>query len=276
MISIFDYFDYRLFLRDFYKQEKKKNPFFSYRYIGNRVGMDSSFLIKVLQGSLHIANEKIAQFVEICELDEKEAIYFETLISFSKAKTEKERKLFFEKLFSVGRIKNRKIEKQQYSFFQNWHHSAVWSLLNFYQFKGDFRGLASMLSPAILPREAKQSIKLLESLGLIERGGDGAWRVLDRNITTGKEWHSLAINQYQRDMMHLASESLERFPREERNVSTVTMNVAENVLPEIDEMISKFRETLIQFVNSHRDSEKDRVYQFNVQLFPLSAKRVKP
>jgi uncharacterized protein (TIGR02147 family) len=273
MISIFDYFDYRLFLRDFYRQQKAKNPFFSYRYIGNRVAMDSSFLIKVLQGHLHIANEKIGTFADVCNLNEKEAAYFETLVYFCKAKSEKERRLFFEKLFSIGKIKNRKLEERQYRFFQNWHHSALWSLLNFFPFKGDYAEIAEMLCPAISSKEAKRSISLLESIGLIKKNDDGIYRTTDRNLTTGKEWHSLAINQYQKEMMLRAMESLDRDPKEERNISTVTMNIPHKLLPEIDEMISSFRETLIQTVNSAKDTATDRVYQLNVQLFPLSRRR---
>jgi uncharacterized protein (TIGR02147 family) len=272
-ISIFDYYDYRVFLRDFYKQQKRKNAFFSYRFIGNHVEMDSSFLIKVLQGSLHISNEKIGKFVELCRFNEKEAQYFETLVYFCKAKTEKERKLYFEKLFGICRIKNRRIEESNYRFFQDWHHSAIWSLLNFYSFKGDFRELADMLDPPISLKDAKQSIALLEELGLVLRAPDGRYTVIDRNLTTGKEWHALAISNFQREMMARAQEALERFPKEERNISTVTMNIPREALPEIDELIGKFRESLIQFVNSIRDKDSDRVYQLNVQLFPLTKKR---
>jgi uncharacterized protein (TIGR02147 family) len=272
-ISIFDYYDYRVFLRDFYKQQKGKNPFFSYRFIGYRVEMDSSFLIKVLQGVLHISNEKIGKFVELCHFNEKESHYFETLVFFCKAKTEKERKLYFEKLFGICRIKNRRIEERNYRFFQQWHHSAVWSLLNYYSFIGDFHELAEMLNPPISVKDAKQSIALLEELGLVLRNPDGRYIVVDRNLTTGKEWHAIAISNYQREMIAKAQEALERFPKEERNISTVTMNIPREALSEIDELIGKFRESLIQFVNSISNKDSDRVYQLNVQLFPLTKKR---
>lgn len=272
-VSVFDYYDYRVFLRDFYQQQKRKNAFFSYRFIGNRVEMDSSFLIKVLQGSLHISNEKIGKFAELCRFNEKEAMYFETLVYFCKAKTEKERKVYFEKLFSIGRVKSRMIEERQYRFFRSWHHTAVWSLLNYYPFRGDYRELAGMLAPPVSVKDAKRSIVLLMELGLIRRDPDGVYRVNDRNLTTGKEWHAIAIGNYQREMIVKAQEALERFAKGERNISTVTMNVPEAALPEIEEVIAKFRESLIQFSNTFKDAESDRAYQLNVQFFPLTKKR---
>jgi len=273
MISIYNYFDYRQFLRDFYEEKKRENLFFSYRFIGGRVGMDSSFLIKVLQGNLHISNKKIEKFIEVCNLSEKAAQYFETLVYFCKAKTEKERKIYFEKLFAIDRAKAKKIDVFQYEFFQKWYYSAVWSLLNFYKFNGNFAELADMLVPSISVNDAKQAIRLCEKLKLIEKGHDGYYEVKDLNLTTGKEWHSLAINQYQQEMIKLAGESLERFHKDERNVSTVTMNIPQEIMAEVDDVISEFRKALVKQVNSYKSSENDRVFQLNVQLFPMTKKQ---
>jgi uncharacterized protein (TIGR02147 family) len=235
--------------------------------------MDSSYVIKVLQGNLHISVKKIENFKKLCNFSDKEGRYFETLVYFCKAKTEKERKIYFEKLFTISRVKSKKIEKFQYEFFQKWYYSAIWSLLNFYTFREDYTELAEKLTPSISIKEAKQSIKLLEKLGLIKQNTNGTYAVYDLNISTGKEWKSLAINQYQKEMIILAEEAIQRFKKEERNISTVTMNIAEKALPEIDELVSKFRETLIQLVNSFEDSQDDRVYQLNIQLFPLTKKQ---
>ena len=271
MISVFDYLDYRQYLRDFYVQQKKTASFFSYRYIGNKVGMDSSFLIKVLQGHLHIADDRIDKFTKICGFNEKEAAYFHALVHFNKAKTEKESKLYFEKMLSTNTAKSDKLGENQYEFFQKWYYSAVWSLLDGHPFHGDPKDLGLLLAPPINPKEAKAALKLLEDLKLIERKEDGEYRAVGLNLTTGKEWRSVAITQYQREMIKLAEESLERFRKEERDVSTLTMNIPEAAMPEIRELASEFRESLKKLVNSY--TETDRVYQLNIQMFPLTKKR---
>ncbi|MDB5105239.1 MAG: hypothetical protein JWP91_2928 [Fibrobacteres bacterium] len=271
MISVFDYLDYRQFLRDFYNQQKKTNTFFSYRYIGNKVGMDSSFLIKVLQGHLHVAEDRIEKFHKICNFNDKEAQYFEALVHFNKAKSEKESKLYFEKMLSINKAKSDKIVESQYEFFQKWYYSAVWALLDGAPFKGDIKDLGNMLTPAIGLKEAKAAIKLLEDLKLIVQDADGAYRAVGLNLTTGKEWRSVAIMQYQREMIKLAEESLERFRKEERDISTLTVNIPESAIPEIRDLTGEFRESLKKLVNSY--TETDRVYQMNIQMFPLTQKR---
>jgi uncharacterized protein (TIGR02147 family) len=271
VISVFDYLDYRQFLRDFYNQQKKTNTFFSYRYIGNKVGMDSSFLIKVLQGHLHVAEDRIEKFHKICNFNDKEAQYFEALVHFNKAKSEKESKLYFEKMLSINKAKSDKLVESQYEFFQKWYYSAVWALLDGAPFKGDVKDLGNMLTPPIGLKEAKAAVKLLEDLKLITQDADGAYRAVGLNLTTGKEWRSVAIMQYQREMIKLAEESLERFRKEERDISTLTVNIPEAAIPEIRDLTGEFRESLKKLVNSY--SETDRVYQMNIQMFPLTQKR---
>ena len=274
MISVFDYLDYRSFLRDFYVQQKKTDSFFSYRYVGNKVGMDSSFLIKVLQGHLHISNDRIEKFNKICGFNEKEAAYFEALVHFNKAKSEKESKLYFERMLSINRAKSDKLGENQYEFFQKWYYSAVWAVLDRAPFQGDSKELAAELAPAISAKEAKLALKLLEDLKLVEKDEQGAYKTVGLNLTTGKEWRSVAITQYQREMIRMAGESLERFRKEERDISTLTLNIPEAAIPEIRELAADFRESVKKLVNSY--SNPDRVYQMNLQLFPLSRRKVAP
>ena len=270
MVTVFDYLDYREFLRDYYREKKREKPFFSYRYIGNRVGMDSSYVIKVLQGNLHVSRKKIPNFIKLLDLNESEADYFETLVHFCRAKTDLERKPFFDKLFSIATVKAQTLEAHHYEFFQKWYYSAIWAIIDGSPFGGNFKALAQQCSPEITVWDAKRAVRLLEKLKFIAKGPDRKYHTTTLNLTTGQKWYSQAIECYQKEMIRLAGESVERFQRNERDVSTVTLSVAEKALPEIQDMIRQFRSSLIKLVNSY--AESDRVYQLNVQIFPLSIK----
>ncbi len=62
------YLDYRVFLRDFYEFRKEEDPFFSYRFIARKVGLDHGYIIKLLQEKVHIAEKYIDKFAVICHL----------------------------------------------------------------------------------------------------------------------------------------------------------------------------------------------------------------
>jgi uncharacterized protein (TIGR02147 family) len=103
-ISVFEYLDYRQFLRDFYQNKKEENAFFSYRYMANRVDIDPGYLVKLLQGKYHLAVQKTQSMIDFCGFDAVEAEYFENLILFCRAKSESQTKLYFEKLLSLRSV----------------------------------------------------------------------------------------------------------------------------------------------------------------------------
>ncbi len=125
-----------------------------------------------------------------------------------------------------------------------------------------------MCMPPINVLDAKRAVRLLERLGLIAKDSDGIYRTTGQNLTTGWKWYSNAIENNQREMIGLAAESINRFKKEERDISTVTMAIDEKALPEIREHIRQFRSSLIGIVNRYGGT--GRVFQLNIQLFPLS------
>ncbi|MDB5105929.1 MAG: hypothetical protein JWP91_3618 [Fibrobacteres bacterium] len=268
MKPIFEYLDYRAFLKDFYEDKKSRQSFFSYRLFGKKVGVDASYLAKVLMNSRHIAEDSIARFSETCGLKDREAEYFENMVRFAKAKTNHEGKVYFEKLLSLKSTSAQRLVADQYEYYRKWHHSAVRSVLEYHEFRGDYKALAAMLSPAITPKEAKESIALLSGLGLIRKDEDGRHRLTEAAITTGSQWKSLAIEAFQEETIRLSAESLKGHPKEHRDVSTVTMNINAADYAELRERVREFRASLINYVSKATDP--DRTYQVNIQLFPLS------
>jgi len=268
MKSIFDYLEYRDFLKDFYEEKKTEHSYFSYRLFGAKVGIDASYLAKVIIKTRHVADPSIRRITEFCGLKGAEADYFEALVHFVKSKSHKTSKLLFEKLLSLKGVKSNKLLEHQYAFYQKWYHSAIRSIIEFCDFKGNFKALAERLSPPITVKEAKDSIRLLEKLQLIKKDETGVWHMAATAITTGAEWSSLAIQSFQEETIKLSSKSLTRHPKQVRDVSTITMNINETDFEEIKERIKEFRASIIKYVNEQ--SAPDRVMQLNIQFFPLS------
>lgn len=268
MNQIYDYLDYQEYLRDFYHAKKGENPYFSYRYMGMRLGLDPGFLVKVLQGRMHLSWKSVPKVVTFCQLTGKEADYFELLVRFSRAKNERETKLYFEKLLESRGISANCVEEKQYAFYTKWYHTAIRSLLGYYKFSGNYAALAKKLSPSITAKQAKESIRLLTDLGFIFKNADGVYELKDKVITTGEKWRSAAIRAFQEETIQLARESLDRHPKEARDVSTITVAVSHEDLQEIRERAREFRRSILQMKTNNKQS--DVVYQVNVQIVPLT------
>ena len=80
MPTLYNYLDYRLFIKDFYEENKRKSSFFSYRYLGNKIGIDAGNIVKILQGKRHLSKNMVEKFVHFCKFTSKEAVYFRTRV----------------------------------------------------------------------------------------------------------------------------------------------------------------------------------------------------
>src|SRR6185436_18708226 len=78
--NIFAYLNYRDFLRDFYQEQKAKNPVFSYQYFANRAGFKSkSFLKLVIDGRKNLTGSSLEKMAQAMKLSPKAFSYFEDL-----------------------------------------------------------------------------------------------------------------------------------------------------------------------------------------------------
>ncbi len=269
MKSIFDYINYREYLKDYYEDRKQRQSWFSYRAFALKVGIDASYLAKIIMGTRHLADSSIEIVADFCGLEGNEKIFFENLVFFAKAKSDRESRVYFEKMLELKGNDSVTLTSDQYEFYKNWYNSAIRSLLEFYSFYGKkYRELGEQLNPPISTKQAKEAIALLLRLKLIAIDESGRHVLTDGAITTGSQWHSLAINSFQQSTIQLAREALDRHERHARDISTITLNINEEDYNIIKERVREFRQSIISFVGECTDP--DRVYHMNIQLVPLS------
>jgi uncharacterized protein (TIGR02147 family) len=268
MISIFDYFDYQLFLNDYIESRKKEKTWFSFRFLAAKLSMDHSNLIKILQGKRHASKKNVAAITDLLKFNPKEAEYFKTLVEFNKTKNQARTRLLFEKLAAIKNISLKKLEPNQYDYYRHWYHCAVYSLLDYYEFRDDYAALAAQLNPPVTVKQARETIELLEKLRLIRKEKDGRYVQSEKLISTGQRWHSVAIQTFQEETLKLAIESLSRHPKNVRDISTLTMSLGKPEMEAIRELTEQYRKSIIKVVSE--SGPGDSVYQLNVQFFPMT------
>ena len=131
--------------------------------------------------------------------------------------------------------------------------------------------LALFLNPKITLPQAKQSIQLLLTLGLIEKAEDGFYRSVNKAISNGSEIAPLFVHQFQKQMIDLGKNALDHYSTERRNVSCMTMSVSAQGLERIISKIDLFRKEVVDIVRS--DEGESMVCEMNIQFFPLSKEK---
>lgn len=270
--NIYDYMDYRTFLKDMFRFRKHKDSYFSYRYFSGKAGFSSpNFLKLVIDGKRNLTSASLAKVAKGFGFLKQEREFFENLVFMNQAKDHEEKKHYLKRIMSIkGYIKTRRIEKKSYEYFSKWFTVAVREIVMFEGRDYTAEQIASILNPKITPKEAETAINLLMDLGFIKKDKDGLWVQSDAALSTDPEVKSLAIANFHREMLKLASESIERYSANERDISALTLRVNSASMAEIKRKIIEFRKELLEFALDEETA--DQVLQVNLQVFPLTKK----
>ena len=269
MLNIFNYLDYREFPDDFYTEKKARQSGFSFQVMAQMAGFKSkSYLKHVIDGKKNLSEISTEQLNKILKLNEKSFSYFKALVAFNQAKTLQLRNYYFEQLqrFST-RNASKLLQEQHYAYFAQWYHSTIREIITKINFHDDYDLLGSLLCPPISSRKARQSVMLLEKLGLIKKEGD-RFISTDVEVTTGDEVRSLAVQNFHLQNLHLAGDSISLIPSAERDISTLIVGMSPNQFSKVKSEIQGFRKKILRLVTT--DEKADRIYHINFQLFPTS------
>ncbi|QQS03940.1 MAG: TIGR02147 family protein [Fibrobacterota bacterium] len=101
MQSVFEYLDYRDYLRDFYELRKFESSLSTYRMLADFFGMDTANMFRILKGQAHLPVRSHSRAIEFLGLSGKEAEFFLLLISHSRERNVGMRKELLEKAMAL-------------------------------------------------------------------------------------------------------------------------------------------------------------------------------
>ncbi len=274
MEKIFYYTDFRRWLADYYSFMKESSSVFSYRWFAQKSGITSAGLfVRVVKGERNLTAKTTEQFIVGMALSEREADYFRALVGFGQARTSSEKQNSYSTMVSMSEfVQAHQMEIDEYSYFSKWYLPALRELIVITSFKGsDYSMLADSIIPSITEREVKSGLDLLIRLGYLEKQESGEYEQKDRAITSGKSDEKIAAmarRSFNRKMITLAAESLDRVKVGQRYATGMTLGISDSCYDSIVQEIVGFRERIALLVD--RDKGEQKVCQLNFQLFPLT------
>ena len=142
MKPIFEYTDYREWIRDAFDDFKQRKTVISWRYMAMKLGADPGNLLRVSQGKIHLTLSLVKPMAEFFELDEKETAYWTELVCFGRAKTDAEALNHYEKMQVLKGIPLKRLAKKELEFYRHWYCNSIRSIIGICKFKDDYEGLA--------------------------------------------------------------------------------------------------------------------------------------
>ena len=273
-IDIFNYTDYKTFLKDFYTFRKGQNHHFSFRSFGQKTGVAPSVLKDVITGRRNLTLSIMQRYASAMKLTNRETRYFETLVRFANSRSNTEKnEAFVDMIRMRGKSGIKFLGIEHYKFFSKWYHSAIRELVTLPDFKENPEWIAKRLKPQITPAQAKKSLELLLSAGILKRDSKGNLIQKDAVISSEYEMASAALRNFQIQMIKLAGNAVEEVPRQQREISSLTLGMSERFYERLKERIRIFKEEILNMVIEDK-SDSDTVYQVNFQLFPLVSQKI--
>ena len=270
MKEIFKYIDFRVFLADFYTEKKATTRYFSYRYFADKAGIKSPvFLKQVIDGERNLTRSMIEKFIRALNLNKKESVFFKNLVLFNQAKNAFEKQEHYSVMLTMtDYVQEYQLQSDQYSYFDKWYTCVVRELVCIHDFKDDYGAIARSITPRIKASEVKKALQLLLRLKLLEKQQDGSYRQTNAAITSSEEVIALARRSFNSAMLTLARDANDALRPDIRNVSGITMGISRPCYEVLLAEMAAFKERVKAIVN--QDENSSRVYQLNLQLFPLS------
>lgn len=269
--NIFDYTDYRCFLKQRFNDTKTANSSFSYRNFIRKAGFKSSgFLKHVIDNKRNLAQEGIYKMCKGFDLKGDEARYFENLVKMNQATSIEEKDFYFREISKI--IKHRfskTVITTQYRMFAHWYYVAILELVRLEGFKNDPVWISKRLMQKVPLGKIEKAIDDLVELGFLKRKDDGGLERLDKMISTPDEVKSVMLFNFQHQMIDIGKEALNREKENDRDFSTLTIALSESNFKRLKNMVQEFRKKVHSELEAD-GNDKSTVAHMNVQLFKLT------
>lgn len=273
MRDVLEYTSYRQYIVDYYADRKAKSAF-TWQMFAEKAGFSSPVYLKyVSEGRFNLSEEAALRVASAMSLVEYERDFFCEMVRFDHAKTDEEKKIFFNKMLAIAAAHKVKIiEADSYRFFEDWKNPVLRELAPSMPGAKPL-ALARACRPEITAAEVTESLSFLVKANLLQKGKDGNYVQTEKSVTTGPlQATPVAVRSLHRQMGEFALEAIEGVSQDERHFSGLTLGITRKAYEKIVQEIAECRKRIVAI--AREDDATEEVYRLNMQFFPMTNKHL--
>ena len=275
-ISVYDFDDYKEFLKAAYEDMHQQDSDFSYRYIQKKAGYSASsnHFWQKATGHSPTSQQAAMRYARAFGLSPRETQFFQLLVVMNQAKNDDDRNYYLEQLQQFSSFNSHKTRGRiNYEYYAQWYIPALRAIVTLDDFREDYTWIAGKIKPAITAKKAREGIRVLLKLGYLVRDDLGRLQQAMPFIggygdRSGDDpVAKLAVRNFHRFMIEQGADAIENHPQLHRYVVGNTMAVSYRQAEELRKMVAEFMQQVETFIA--KDEPIETVFRLNVQLFPL-------
>ncbi len=272
--DIFQYQDYREFLRDWFKVKKKQESSYSGAIFAKHGGFNSHTLLKmVIDKKRNLTYNSLLFFSKALGLKVKQRQYFEKLVLFNQAKSSEVKADFLHELCLLSKQSKYtvldKIKNYQ-RYCSHWYMIAIHEMTALEDFKDNPEWMAKKLKNKITKKEAQKAWQTLLDLGFVVKK-EGCFESVDPVIDFSTGGADFVIQNFHKQYLKRTFSSIDKEGPEERELSSLTLAVTTEDRERIQKMVKEFRKYINLIYTKSREKQKPRhLLAINMQILNLT------
>lgn len=276
-----EYTDFRKYLKDVYEFRRltESTGFRQYSYSTFSAAADiksPNYLKLIIEGRRNLSADMIVRFAKALRLSRMDAEEFRALVFYGQATEPIDRNQYLKELadlraqraFEAGQITQVSWEK-----VPGWIGWVLYAMADQANVDFDPQILQNLFRAKAGSEDIRKSlVKLLDS-GDLARDTDGSIFKARDLVDSPQDLPVALIRKLQAELIYLGIESLFRDSPKDREFGAMTVAMTEEEFNQVRFELRQLRKRLQKDILVKRKATKgDRVYQLNVQLFPVTEK----
>lgn len=266
--DIFGYHDYVLFLTDWFEYKRATQSKFSLRALAKQAGLATGYLPMILKRTRPLSAAALAKLVPFLGLNSNEQSFLDLILILGTSDSHEARMVALDRMSRFAQFRNQNgKDSRVYEYLTRWYYVAIREMAASKEFHADAAWIQERLRFQVSQKEIQEALDFLFENKYLEKLPDGSVRPPEADLDCSFGVYRVALAEFHREIMRLASESIEKVPSEERKIMGHTFsfdtedlekakNIVEDALKQIRELEKKNR-------------KGNSVYHFEMALFPL-------
>lgn len=225
--EIFDYHDYREFLRDFLEHILAHEPRRSLRKISEECEFSAGYLPLILSGQRNLTPKSQKTLAKALALSAQETTYLKYLCVLADSDNPEEWQWAMRKLQKTSTYPTRHAkELEVYQYLSQWYFVAIREMTNITDFEPSPEWIRARLRNSPPTREIAEALRFLVEKGLITYDQNGKVTPPQKELECKGGVFRLALGTFHRQILALAAKAVDELPATERVVlgHTVALN----------------------------------------------------
>jgi uncharacterized protein (TIGR02147 family) len=272
--------DFRKYLLEYYeyRRELSKKDLRPYNYSVFSAAADiksPNYLKMIIDGKRNLSPDMIGKFAKALSLNKEQTEEFAIMVNFSQASDPADRNLYLKQLSEIRvsqQLKSGEIDKKTWDKIPNWVSWILYAMIDQKDvvFKAD--KLRELLRGKATPNEINDALQSLIASGEVTQDPEtGVLKKAHNLIDSPDEVPVALVRKLQAQLMYLGLESLFQDSAADREFGSLTLSLTKSEFEALKFQLRKMRKEINKDNSIKRmQGPGDRVYQLNLQLFPVT------